>query len=47
MSKKKCLIVDPMHESLFSMMENIGWKTDYRPAISREEIKEIIHADNG
>jgi D-3-phosphoglycerate dehydrogenase len=45
MNKKNCLIVDPMHESLFSMMENIGWKTDYRPAISREEIKEIIHGD--
>lgn len=36
-----CLVIDPMHESLFSMLEEIGWRVDYRPAITREEIKSL------
>lgn len=28
-----------MHESLFSMLEKIGWHYDYQPTITREEIK--------
>lgn len=36
---KKCLVVDPMHESLFGMMESLGWQVDYHPTITRNEIK--------
>jgi D-3-phosphoglycerate dehydrogenase / 2-oxoglutarate reductase len=39
MASPKCLIVDPMHSSLFAMLENIGWEVDYEPDITREEIK--------
>jgi len=28
-----------MHESLFSMLKEIGWESDYQPSITREEIK--------
>jgi D-3-phosphoglycerate dehydrogenase len=35
----KCLIVDSMHESIFSLMKEAGWDVDYEPSISREEIK--------
>ena len=35
----KCLIIDPMHSSLFAMLQNIGWEFDYQPDITREEIK--------
>jgi D-3-phosphoglycerate dehydrogenase len=37
---KKCLVVDPMHESLFPLLESIGWQADYNPMITRNEIKE-------
>ena len=39
MQKPVCLIVDSMHESLFPMLESIGWQYDYQPGITREEIK--------
>jgi D-3-phosphoglycerate dehydrogenase len=39
--KKKCLIIDPMHDSLFAMLKAIGWQPDYQPAITRHEIKQI------
>ena len=35
----KCLIIDPMHPSLFSMLQDIGWESDYQPEITREAIK--------
>lgn len=35
----RCLVVDSMHESLFSMLKEIGWETDYKPSITRDEIK--------
>lgn len=41
MASKKCLVIDPMHESLFSMLNEIGWEADYQPNITREEIKAI------
>lgn len=41
MDQPVCLVIDLMHESLFPMMNEIGWRVDYRPAISREGIKEI------
>jgi D-3-phosphoglycerate dehydrogenase len=28
-----------MHESLFAMLKDIGWETDYQPAITRDGIK--------
>lgn len=36
---KKCLVVDPMHESLFDMLATAGWQADYNPTITRNEIK--------
>lgn len=36
-----CLVIDPMHESLFEMMTGIGWQVDYKPNITRDEIKAI------
>jgi D-3-phosphoglycerate dehydrogenase len=39
MSRKKCLIIDPMHPSLFSMLEEIGWESHYHPEITFEEIQ--------
>ena len=39
MKSPKCLIIDPMHESLFSMLKEIGWESDYQPAITREAIQ--------
>jgi D-3-phosphoglycerate dehydrogenase / 2-oxoglutarate reductase len=40
---KKCLIVDPVHESLFPMLRDIGWEGVYLPELSREEIKKNHH----
>lgn len=42
--KKKCLIVDQMHESLFPMLQEIGWEAVYKPELSRSELK-TIHAE--
>jgi D-3-phosphoglycerate dehydrogenase len=39
---KKCLIADEMHESIFSLMEGIGFEVSYRPEISREELLNTI-----
>ncbi|WP_255534567.1 NAD(P)-dependent oxidoreductase [Chryseolinea lacunae] len=36
-----CLVIDPMHESLFEMMTGIGWQVDYKPNITRDEIKAL------
>jgi len=47
MSTPICLIVDVMHESLFAMLDGIGWSYDYRPDITREEIKKILHGYHG
>lgn len=35
---KTCLIADEMHESILPLLEEIGVKVDYRPAISRDEM---------
>lgn len=45
--KKKCLIIDRMHESLFPMLTEIGWEFDYKPELSRAEIKKIHHEYTG
>jgi D-3-phosphoglycerate dehydrogenase len=47
MISKKCLVIDQMHESLFSMLREIGWDVEYQPTISREEIKKIHHQYEG
>ncbi len=43
----KCLIIDPMHESIFGMLQDIGWDVDYYPNITREEIKTEHHGYQG
>src|SRR5690606_30870536 len=47
MKKPVCLVIDPMHESLFEMMSEIGWDVDYRPEIKRDEIRKIHHDYDG
>ncbi|MEJ1241456.1 NAD(P)-dependent oxidoreductase [Chryseolinea sp. T2] len=47
MSSRVCLVIDPMHESLFSMLKEIGWTVDYQPDISRARIKEIASNYDG
>lgn len=42
-----CLVIDPMHESLFAMMTAIGWQVDYKPTITRDEIKAIHQGYDG
>lgn len=37
---RKCLVVDPMHESLHRMLQDLGWQVDYHPGITRNEIRE-------
>lgn len=37
---KKCLVVDPMHESLDAMLASLGWQADHHPAITREQLRE-------
>lgn len=39
---KRCLIADEMHESILSLLQAIGFKTDYRPKASRQELLKII-----
>lgn len=41
MTQPTCLIIDPMHESIFAMMQDIGWKVEYRPEITRDEVRSI------
>lgn len=41
---KKVLIVDKMHDSIFAMLEGIGFEADYQPEISREEVYQKISA---
>jgi len=37
----RCLIIDPMHPSLFALLQDIGWEADYQPEITREAIQAI------
>jgi len=39
MATPKCLVIDSMHESIFSMLNEIGWEAEYVPSITRDEIK--------
>jgi D-3-phosphoglycerate dehydrogenase len=36
-----------MHESLFNMLDEIGWQYDYQPTITREEVKRIHQGYDG
>ena len=47
MTKPVCLIIDSMHESVFPMLEKIGWAYDYQPKITRDEIKLKHHGYDG
>ncbi|MDH4089975.1 MAG: phosphoglycerate dehydrogenase [Cyclobacteriaceae bacterium] len=42
MSTLKCLVIDAVHDSLFSMLAEIGWEADYQPDISRNQIKAVL-----
>ena len=43
----KSLIVDEMHESMLTMLSELGVDVDYRPDATREEIKSIISQYQG
>lgn len=47
MAAPVCLIIDSMHESLFGMLKEIGWDADYKPSITRDEIKKIHRGYDG
>jgi D-3-phosphoglycerate dehydrogenase / 2-oxoglutarate reductase len=42
MTSRKCLIIDPMHPSLFRLLKDIGWEYDDRPHIQRQELKALL-----
>ena len=44
---KKVLIIDKMHDSISSMLEEIGYVPTYSPNITRKEILEIIKGFDG
>jgi D-3-phosphoglycerate dehydrogenase len=44
---KRCLIIDPAHESLFLMLKEIGWEAIYKPSMTREEIRAELHDYTG
>jgi len=43
----QCLILDPMHESIFEMLQNMGWQGVDVSAKTTEEIKSIINNYEG
>ena len=43
----RCLIVDVLHESIGPMLKALNVDYDYRPGITREEIKEVINNYDG
>lgn len=36
----RCLVVDLMHDTLINMLEEAGWKVDYRPEMTRAELRQ-------
>ncbi|MEO0331459.1 MAG: phosphoglycerate dehydrogenase, partial [Bacteroidota bacterium] len=44
---KRCLIVDKMHESIIPLLRDIGYESDYRPQVKREEVLDIIDQYDG
>jgi D-3-phosphoglycerate dehydrogenase len=47
MASKTCLIVDSMHDSIFALLEQIGWQYVYLPDCNREEIRQKITGFDG
>ncbi|MBT1702331.1 NAD(P)-dependent oxidoreductase [Chryseosolibacter indicus] len=47
MTQRKCLIVDSMHHSLMPMLDSIGWTYDYKPDITRDEIRQLAAGYDG
>ena len=47
MKSPKCLIIDVMHDSLFPMLKEIGWESDYQPLITRDELKQTLGGYQG
>jgi D-3-phosphoglycerate dehydrogenase / 2-oxoglutarate reductase len=47
MLSRKCLIVDPVHPSLFPLLGEIGWDVVYEPDLTREEIRERVKGFDG
>jgi D-3-phosphoglycerate dehydrogenase len=45
--KGKCLIVDEIHPSIFSMLAEIGWEHSYQPQATREQIKTQVNGFHG
>jgi D-3-phosphoglycerate dehydrogenase / 2-oxoglutarate reductase len=43
----KCLVADPMHESLFRLLKEAGWMCDYEPSINREELRKRLKGYDG
>lgn len=43
----KILIIDKMHDSILPLLRQIGCEGDYRPAISREEVIQVIEQYSG
>jgi D-3-phosphoglycerate dehydrogenase / 2-oxoglutarate reductase len=43
----KCLVADPMHESLFPMLRKIGWHVDYEPSLNRDELRKRLPGYDG
>lgn len=43
----KILIADTMHNSLFTMLDQEGWKYDYRPEFKRQDIFNTIQGYDG
>lgn len=47
MAKIRILIIDEMHPSLFSMLENIGVVADYQPDIEPAEVRGVLQDFDG
>jgi D-3-phosphoglycerate dehydrogenase / 2-oxoglutarate reductase len=47
MSKRKCLVIDSMHPSLFELMKQTDWEIFYQPNITRGEVKNILNEYEG
>ncbi len=47
MAVMKCLVIDPMHESLQPLLAAIGVEIDYQPECTREQIQSIHHQYTG
>lgn len=40
--RRRCLIIDEMHESIVPLLKDLGFAVTYRPSISRQEILDCI-----